>query len=206
MDIDKNMVERMLLKGDKLKPHYDNFDYSQLDETQLFWLDKLSTYTKYRTRVVSYFNGTGVKSDMKVMFLDQHSMRIGQNLFYTLERERQKYLQAIEVHPMMALGASLAFFIRFALRTPIHRNLMRELGYSLVMGFGITYVYPYYKYQQYLAMVDQCYDIVTAEFEKRPQLLKKLNMSEDKNAAILKNFGLSNSNDNDIEDDMEGAQ
>ena len=64
------MMERMLDKGDRLKPKYDNFDYSQLDATQLFWLDKLSTYSRFRKRVVRFFDGKGMQSDMKIIFLD----------------------------------------------------------------------------------------------------------------------------------------
>ena len=146
-----------------------------------------------------------VPSDIKIMFLDQHSMRIGQDLFYTLERSRQVYLNAVEVHPLMSFCTAVALFIGFAIKTPMHRNLMRELGYSVVGGFGICYTYPYYHYKQYLKKVDEVFDIVTEEFEKRPALMERLRRSDDKNAAMLKNFGMSNSNDNDIEDDVDGT-
>ena len=64
------MVERMLEKGDKLKPLYRDFDYSKLSQEQLFWIDKLSFFSKYRTRVINRYNGTTVCSDIKIMFLD----------------------------------------------------------------------------------------------------------------------------------------
>ena len=141
---------------------------------------------------------------MKMLFLDQNSMRIGPNLFYTLERSRGRYLAAVENHPGIAFLASIGFFVRFAIRTPLHRNLVRELFYSVVLGFTTTYTYPYYKYQQYVNTVEQIYEIVTVEFSKRPALLEKLRKGEDTNPAILKNFGLSQSNDPDIEDDEDG--
>ena len=206
MDAGKNIVERMLLKGDRIKQNYDDYDYSKLDKTQLFWLETLSLYSRYRHRVISHFNDRGVTTDMKVIFLDQNSMRIGPNLFYTVERSRQNYLRAVEMHPMLAFCAMAGFFIRYAIRTPLHKNLVRELGMSVGLGFGVTYVYPYYKYQQYISMVDQVYEIVTTEFGKRPKLLEQLKKSEDTNPAILKNFGFSQSNDNDIEDDEDGVQ
>ena len=132
-------------------------------------------------------------------------MRIGPNIFYSLERSRNHYLQAIEAHPALAVVASLGFFVMFAIRTPIHRNLLRELGYSLGLGFTTTYAYPFYYYQQYLAKVDECFDVVTGEFKRRPKLIEKLRIDEDKNPSILKNFGLSQSADEDIVGDEDGT-
>lgn len=43
-----NMVERMLKKGDRLRYKYDGFDFSNLDSTQTFWMDKLALFSKYR--------------------------------------------------------------------------------------------------------------------------------------------------------------
>ena len=93
----------------------------------------------------------------------------------------------------------------FAIRTPIHRNLLRELGYSIGLGFTTTYTYPYYYYQQYLAKVDECFDVVTGEFKRQPKLIEKLREDEDKNPAILKNFGFSQNADNDIDGDEDGT-
>ena len=130
-------------------------------------------------------------------------MRLGNNMFYTIERSRQEYLQAVESHPAMALIASFVFFIGFAIRVPVHRNLVREAFYSLGLGFGTTYTYPYLKYQNYLSVIDECYDIATGEFKKRPGLIEQIN--DDQNPAVLKNFGLSQSNEKDIEDDTDGT-
>ena len=82
---ESNMMEKLLLKGDRLKPKYENFDYSNLNSEQIFWLDKLSLYSKYRQRIINRYNGTYISNDIKIMFLDQHSMRIGTKIFYNLE-------------------------------------------------------------------------------------------------------------------------
>ena len=86
------MVERMLMKGDRLRPQYENFDFENIDSSQKFWLNKLSNFTKFRKRIINRYNGTTMSHDVKIMFLDQHSMRIGHAIFYNLEGERQKYI------------------------------------------------------------------------------------------------------------------
>lgn len=66
-----NMMERMLQKGDRLTlERYQNFDFSKLDETQMFWIKKLSLFSKYRERIINRFNGTYISNDIKIMFLD----------------------------------------------------------------------------------------------------------------------------------------
>ena len=65
-----NMVERMLKKGDRLRYRYDDFDFSKLDSTQTFWINKLSLFSKYRQRIINRYNGTAISSDIKIMFLD----------------------------------------------------------------------------------------------------------------------------------------
>ena len=65
------MMERMLQKGDRLTlERYQNFDFSKLDSTQMFWIKKLSLFSKYRERIVNRFNGTYISNDIKIMFLD----------------------------------------------------------------------------------------------------------------------------------------
>ena len=65
-----NMVERMLKKGNRLRYRYDDFDFSKLDSTQTFWINKLSLFSKYRQRIINRYNGTAISSDIKIMFLD----------------------------------------------------------------------------------------------------------------------------------------
>ena len=83
------MVERMLQKGDRIKHRYVNHDYESMDQSQLSWIKHLSTYSKYRKRIINRYNGTSISSDIKIMFLDQHSMRIGSTIFYNVEASRQ---------------------------------------------------------------------------------------------------------------------
>ena len=83
------MIERMLNKGDKLRPLYNNFDFTKMNSDQVFWMDKLALFSKYRNRIIARYNGTQIGSDVKIMFLDQHSMRLGSAIFYNLEHTRQ---------------------------------------------------------------------------------------------------------------------
>ena len=45
---DINIMEKMLEKGDVLRPKYDNFDFSKMDSSQLFWIRKLTWFTYFR--------------------------------------------------------------------------------------------------------------------------------------------------------------
>ena len=83
-----NLVEKWLRKGDRLLPKYKNFAYDELDQTQLFWLNQLTWFTKLRERIINRYNGTVVSQDVKIMFLDQHSFKIGHAIFYNLEASR----------------------------------------------------------------------------------------------------------------------
>ncbi len=90
-------------------------------------------------------------------------------MFYTIEQARQKYLDSIEVHPLMALVAASAFFVRYALRAPMTSKLYKEFGYSLLFGFATTYPYPYYYNQKYVDVIEECYDIVLDKFQQNPK-------------------------------------
>ena len=85
---EQNMVERMLKKGDRIKHKYDDFDFGALNSTQVFWLSKLSYFSKYSERIISRYNGSAISTDLKIMYLDQHSMRIGTSIFYNLESSK----------------------------------------------------------------------------------------------------------------------
>lgn len=82
------MLHQMLAKGDRIKDKYVNFDFSQLDATQLKYLDKLSFFAKHKERIAKKFNGTHISRDVKIIFLDQHSMKLGNAIFYDLESKR----------------------------------------------------------------------------------------------------------------------
>ena len=45
---DLNIMEKMLQKGDDLRPKYRGYDFSKLDAQQHFWLRQLSWFTHYR--------------------------------------------------------------------------------------------------------------------------------------------------------------
>ena len=85
---DLNLMEKMLSKGDSLRPKYENFDYSKLDSTQLFWIKRLTFFTRYRERIESRFKDVKVSTDMKILFIEQHSMKLGNSVFYTMEGSR----------------------------------------------------------------------------------------------------------------------
>jgi len=168
-----NMMERMLQKGDRLTNRYEKFDFSNLEEdpVQSAWLSRLSLFTKYRQRIINRYNGTTITSDLKIMFMDQHSMRIGSSIFYTLESARQAYIGAAEGQMPISGILAFGFFNIFALRTPIHHKLYRELGYSLFMGGAIGYGYTYYHYMKYIDVVDQCCALVKHKFQQNPDLV-----------------------------------
>ena len=85
---DQNLLHRMLAKGDQLKYKYKDFDYSQLDSSQHSILKQLSFFSRHRERIARKFNGTKITSDVKIIFLDQHSMKLGNSVFYNLEAKR----------------------------------------------------------------------------------------------------------------------
>ena len=197
-----NMIERMLMKGDRMKPRYKSFDYSSIDDSQKFWLGKLAVFSKYRERIINRYNGSGISSDIKIMFLDQHSMRIGHAIFYNLEGSRQEYLQALENYSLIATILGFGFFCVFAVRTPIYSKLYRELGYSAVLGATFGYSYAYKYKLKYLDVVDESYDVVKQKFTNEPHLIEGVD-NEDNSPIHIKNFGLSQWNDGDTEDDWD---
>ena len=153
-----NVMEEMLKKGDELRPRYDNFDYSKLDSTQLFWINKLTWFTKYRNQIENRFKAVKVSSDMKILFIEQHSMKLGNAVFYTMESSRQKYLNAMEAWPYIGGVLSVVYFIGFALRTPMHSKLIKETGLSVLLGMSTAAAYPYYYKNIYMTNVCRVYD------------------------------------------------
>jgi hypothetical protein len=78
----------MLAKGDNLREKYAGFDFSKLDNTQLTHINRLTFFSKHRERILRKFNGTTINADVKIAFLDQHSMKLGNRIFYDLESKR----------------------------------------------------------------------------------------------------------------------
>jgi hypothetical protein len=85
---DQNILHRMLAKGDAIREKYIDFDFGKLDSTQNTYLSRLGIFAKHRERILRKFNGTSITYDVKIAFLDQHSMKLGNNIFYDLESKR----------------------------------------------------------------------------------------------------------------------
>ena len=200
---ESNMMERMLQKGDKLSSRYEDFDFSKLDDSQLFWIKKLTIFSKYRERIIDRYNGTYISTDIKIMFLDQHSMKIGSQVFYTLEHARMKYLKALEQYPFYATIIGSMFFIRYAIKAPIHHKLYKELIYSGLFGIGFAQGRAYYHYLKYVDIVNDSYDAIKAKFDKIPDFNESIDGQDDKSLNVIKNFGLNTWNDNQTEDDFD---
>ena len=58
----------------------------------MMWIKLLSVYPRYRKRVERYFEDCRISSDMKILYVEQHSMKLGDRVFYDLEGRRQKWL------------------------------------------------------------------------------------------------------------------
>jgi hypothetical protein len=125
-------------------------------------------------------------------------MKLGNNIFYDLESKRQTYITSFEVMPVATLALGFVFFCGFAIKTPLHSKLYKELGYSLVMGAGLSYLYVWRQKRYYLSFVDEIYDKLKYKFATNPILST---MKEDE--QIIKNFGLTKYADFDDTDDDE---
>ena len=134
----------MLAKGDALRARYEGFNFEALDASQRYYLRHLSLFSHHRERILRKFNGTNISSDVKVAFLDQHSMKLGNHVFYDLESKRQNYLSSFEIMPVGTAIFGFMFFIGFAIKTPLTSKLYKELGYSIFLGAGVTYSYVWY--------------------------------------------------------------
>ena len=75
-------------------------------------------------------------------------------------------------------------------------KLYKELGYSIMMGAGVSYTYVHYYKKQYLKYVDELYDKMKYRFASNPLLST---MKEDE--QIIKNFGFHKFTDRDEEDE-----
>lgn len=81
-------MREMLKKGDKMRPMYKDIDYSKFDSQQITWLNRLSYFTKFRNMIELYFRETKVSHEMKLLFIEQHSIKLGDRVFYEIESKR----------------------------------------------------------------------------------------------------------------------
>lgn len=99
--------------------------------------------------------------------------------------------------PVSTIILGLVFFCGFAVRTPMTSKLYKELGYSVAMGAGLSYIYVWRQKRKYLEFVDEIYEKLKYKFATNPILST---MKEDE--QIIKNFGLTKFADfDDTEDD-----
>jgi hypothetical protein len=84
----QNIIEKMLEKGDKIRHKYTDFDFETLHPNQLKMINHLTLFTKYKQRIINYFESRKISREVKVMFLDQNSMKMGDGVFYQLESAR----------------------------------------------------------------------------------------------------------------------
>jgi hypothetical protein len=195
---EQNILHRMLAKGDSLRSRYDNFDFEALEPVQHTYLSRLAFFSRHRERILRKFNGTNITYDVKIAFLDQHSMKLGNNIFYDLEGKRQNYVTSFEVMPVSTCILGFFIFCGYAVKTPLTSKLYKELVYSLLMGAGISYLYVWKQKRAYLGYVDEIYDRLKSKFATNPILST---MKEDE--QIIKNFGLTKFADFDDTDDDE---
>ena len=78
-------MREMLKKGDAMLPKYANFNYEELDSSQIGWINRLTWFTRMRPRIETYFRESKVSNDLKLLFIEQHSMKLGDRVFYEIE-------------------------------------------------------------------------------------------------------------------------
>ncbi len=161
-------------------------------------LSRLAFFSKHRERVLRKFNGTTITYDVKIAFLDQHSMKLGNNIFYDLESKRQNYITSFEILPASTVFFGMIFLTIYAIRTPLTSKLYKELLYSTLMGAGVSYSYVHQQKRHYHQFVDEIYEKLKDKFATNPILST---MKEDE--QIIKNFGFSKYSDNDDMEDEE---
>ena len=150
MNNQTNLMREMLKKGDALRPSYEDFDFDGLDPTQQAWIRRLTKFTRFRHRVESYFQEVRLSNEMKLLFIEQHSMKLGDRVFYDIESKRQVYLQQVQAIPYLGAVFAFGFFIVYAIKTPLTSNLYKETVYSMALGLGMASCVPLYYRKAYL--------------------------------------------------------
>ena len=131
----------MLEKGDKKMINYKNFDYSKLDPVSMKTINHLSIFSKYRDLMMRFFKNTRLSSDVKLAFLEQHSMKLGARTFNKLQMAKLDYNYSVECIPYIGGAAAFMFFIMFAYIRPLNAKLYKEVLMSTVMGMGIGFLW-----------------------------------------------------------------
>jgi hypothetical protein len=136
---------------------------------------------------------------MKLLYIEQHSMKLGDSIFYTIESRRQKYLSAIQSVPMFGAMLGTCFFIGFAIYKPITSKLYKEILQSFLLGCMISAAHPLYLKMKYMEAVSDAYGMLKNRFKKFPHL------EVPDTEHVQKNFGLSKWNNEEVDDDEDIA-
>ena len=108
---EQNVMRQMLEKGDFLREtRYKDFDFSQLEPEQLKWIKRLTLYSYFRNFAISRWEHGRVSNDMKIAFIESHSMKLGNGVFYHLEGKKQNYHMSLETWPYLGGVFGLFFF------------------------------------------------------------------------------------------------
>lgn len=65
-----NTMEKMLQKGDELRPKYENFDWDKLDSESRAWLNRLTWFSRHRPYILKKFQDVKVSADMKILYIE----------------------------------------------------------------------------------------------------------------------------------------
>lgn len=135
---------------------------------------------------------------MKLLFVEQHSMKLGDSVFYNIEMHRQHYLKSFEALPMWGGFVGIGIFIMYAYKMPLSSNLYMEAFKSLIFGTAIASSYPAYMRTKYLDAVTEAYDHLKQRFDVNPE------QNVPDSDGVAKNFGMSrwNTEDVDSEEDL----
>ena len=193
----KNVLKEMLAKGDTLRPKYADFDFEKLDDKQIQFLKSMTIFPRYRKRIEAWFEPEKVSNEMKVIFLEQHSMKLGNNRFYELEERRQHIRRSVEDYPSFACLFGFFWFIYFAYRRPVTSTLYKEVFYSGVLGAMCAAPRVYYWRWNYMKEVSKQFAWLQERFEQDPSL----NVPDDED--VLKNFGAGDYNQMGEDDNLE---
>ena len=130
-------------------------------------------------------------------------MKIGTQIFYNLEHSRQDYLKALEAHPWISGLLGFGIFLVYAVKTPVHQKLYKEVVKSAMLGFTASYGVTYYYYSKYIEVVNESYEAVKKKFDEIPGFAESIDGQDDNSHHVIKNFGLSAWNDSETEDDFD---
>ena len=81
MEDETNTVLRMLNKGEGNMHNYSRFDFDKLQPRSLGLVKHLTFYPKYKHLILAYFKSSKISADVKVVFLEQNSMKLGAKIF-----------------------------------------------------------------------------------------------------------------------------